>query len=133
MTQTTGNRDPRVVSAINQAINLAANDQLSEAVRLLTNVAQEFPRASSVHGYIAWFLSEVGRHGEAIEHSSAAVSISPESERASLIHFHVLWKAGRQIGAIDEMKRFLLIRPSEEYDKIIKEWKPEMGTREGNR
>lgn len=124
MTRTTGNSDPRVVSAINEAINLAGNGQHSVAVELLTHAAHELPHASSVHGYLAWFLMEIGRHGEAIEHSRNAVSLSPESETASLVHFHVLWKAGRPVEALDEMKRFLAIRPSEEYANMIKDWEP---------
>ncbi len=126
MTQTTGNSHPRVVSTINEAIKLATNDQLSAAIRLLTTLVEEFPRASSVHGYLAWFLLENGRHQEAIEQSRSAVSLSPESERVSLIHFHVLWKAGDCTEALDEMKRFLTIRPSEEYANIIKDWEPPM-------
>jgi tetratricopeptide (TPR) repeat protein len=124
MTRTTQNNHPQVVSAINEAINHAANDQYSVAVELLTNIAREFPRASSVHGYLAWFLMEMGRHEEAIEHSQNAVGLSPESERASLIHFHVLWKTGRHMEALDEVKRFLSIRPSEEYTNMIKNWQP---------
>ena len=107
MTQTTGNNHPRVVSAINEAIELAANDQISVAVQLLTALAEEFPQASNAHGYLAWFLLQIGRHQEAIEHSGAAVSLSPKSETASLVHFHVLWKAGQQIQAIDGDEAFL--------------------------
>ncbi|MGA2069701.1 MAG: tetratricopeptide repeat protein [Thermoguttaceae bacterium] len=132
MTQTTGNNHPRVVSGINEAIDLAANDQNSVAVQLLTALAEEFPQASSVHGYLAWFLLQIGRHQEAIEHSREAVSLSPKSERASLVHFHVLWKAGQHIQALDEMKRFLTIRPSQEYADIIKDWEPGKGTRQDN-
>jgi tetratricopeptide (TPR) repeat protein len=124
MTQATENDHPRVVSTINEAIDFAANDQTSVAVQLLTTLAEEFPRTSSVHGYLAWFLLQIGRHQAAIGHSQEAVSLSPRSERASLIHFHVLWEAGQRIQALDEMKRFLMIRPSEEYASIIKDWEP---------
>jgi len=44
----------------------------------------------------------------------------------------VLWKAGQHIQALDEMKRFLTIRPSQEYADIIKDWEPGKGTRQDN-
>ncbi len=124
MTPGTGNDHPRVVATINQAVEFAANGQTSAAVQLLTTLLADFPVAPSVHAYLAWFLSEIGRDDEAIRHSQEAVNISAQSERVSLIHFHVLWKAGRHTEALDEMKRFLAIRPSEEYAKISRECDP---------
>jgi hypothetical protein len=50
------------------------------------------------------------------------VQLSPTSEKASFVLFDVLRTSGRHIEALDEMKRFLALRPSEEYTKIIKEW-----------
>ena len=133
MTQATGNDHPRVIAAINQAIDLAANDQMSVAVELLTSLSHEFPDAASVHGYLAWFLLETGRHEKAVGPSQRAVELAPRSERASLVHFHVLWRAGERIQALDEMKRFLKIQPSEEYANIIKEWKPGANWRHDNK
>ena len=122
MTQETENGHPRVVSGINAAIEFAAKDQLAAAIKLLTTLAEEFPKASAVHGYLAWYLLEDGRHREAIQRSGIAVRLSPESEIASLVHFHALWKAGEHTDALDEMKRFLSIRPSDEYANILKGW-----------
>jgi tetratricopeptide (TPR) repeat protein len=124
MMPVTGNSDPRVVAAINEAINLAANGQTLLAVEILAKVAAEFPEVASVRGYLAWFMAQIGRYREAVEQSQQAVNLEPESERASLVHFHVLWKAGNHIQALDEMKRFLLIRPSAEYTNIIRDWEP---------
>lgn len=121
MTHPTGNDDPQVVAAINQAIVCAANDQTALAVQILADLVVAFPTATSVHGYLAWFLLQMGRYDEAIQHSLRAVDLAPNSERASLVYFHALWKAGQRIPALDEMRRFLLIRPSEEYSKIIED------------
>jgi hypothetical protein len=122
MRQSTGNSDPRVVATINQAIALESNGQLLAAVQLLTTLARECSDASSVHGYLAWYLSQSGRHEEAAMHSSEAVGLSPASERASLVHFHALWSSGQHLEAIAEMNRFLTIRPSSEYNSIFEEW-----------
>jgi len=122
MTKATGNDHPRVVATINEAIDLAANDQISAAVEHLRPLVMEFPCAASLHGYLAWFLSRTGRHDEAIEHSRQAVGLSPTSKTASLVHFHVLWECGQMLAAHDEMKRFLAVRPSEEYTEISRQW-----------
>jgi tetratricopeptide (TPR) repeat protein len=130
MTQVTGNDHPRVIAGINQAIEFAGRDEPLLAVQLLTDLVAEFPAATSVHAYLAWYLLQVGRCDEAIQHGRQAVDLSPHSERASLVCFHVHWRAGQFIEALDEMKRFLKIRPSEEYSRIIRDWAPKTETRE---
>jgi predicted Zn-dependent protease len=127
MTEPIGSNQSRFVATINKAIDIAEIGQLSQALQLLTDLAAEFPEAASVRGYLAWYLLQLGRQKEAIEQSRQAIGLAPKSERASLIHFHTLWKAGKYIEALDEMKRFLTIRPSEEYSRIIKEWEPNLG------
>lgn len=123
MTQQIGNDDPRIAAVINRAIELDRNDQKSSALELLTRLAEEFPQAATVHAYLAWFLLHAHRGAEAIEHGRQAVELAPGSEKASLIYFHALWKLGQHTQALDEMKRFIAIRPSKEYSTIIKDWK----------
>jgi hypothetical protein len=127
MTPQIGNKHPRVISAINQAIQLNSDGRTASAVELLMGLALEFPEASAVHSYLAWFLLCEGRCGEAVAHSLRAAKLAPKSEKSSLIHFHVLWRNGQHHQALDEMKRFLAIRPSEEYANIIKNWEPKFG------
>ena len=131
MTKSTENSDPQVVVAINQAIDLAANDKTSLAVQLLTDLVAEFPGASAVHDYLAWFLSESGRHEEAIKHSQVAIELAPKSESASLVHFHVLWKADQRVQSLDEMKRFMTIGYSEEYANIARYLEPNPEPKDG--
>ena len=126
MTQATGNDHPRVIVTINQAIELVENDQALAAIQLLVNLVAEFPKSSSVHGYLGWYLSGNGKHEDAIAHTQEAVRLSPNSELASLIHFHALWDADQQVEALGEMRRFLKIRPLEEYANILREWTPRM-------
>jgi len=92
-------------------------------VQHLLPLMAEFPAAASIPGYVALFLNRSGRFVEAIEYGRQGTLLSPQSEKASLVLFHSLWKGGQRIEALDEMKRFLAIRPSEEYSKMLKEWK----------
>ena len=123
MIQKIGNDDPKIAATISRAIELDENDQTAYAVELLTRLLEEFPQAASLHGYIAWFSLRIERSAEAIDHGHRAVELAPTSEKASLVYFHALWRSGKRTEAFDEMKRFLAIRPSEEYSTIIKDWK----------
>lgn len=123
MTHQIGNDDARIAAIINRAIELDRNHQTSFAVELVSRLAEEFPQAAGVHAYLAWFLLQAHRGAEAIEHARQAVKLAPRSEKASLIYFFALWKLGRHSQALDEMKRFIVIRPSKEYSTIIKDWK----------
>jgi hypothetical protein len=122
MNPANGSADPRVISGINRAIDLAAQGEAVPAVQCLQSLLVEFPNVPSLHGYLAWFLSQIERHSEAIDESRRATSLSPQSETGSLIHFHVLWRAGKCIDALEEMRRFLAIRSCEEYMKIVRGW-----------
>jgi len=122
MTQKTGNSDPRVIEGIKLATELESKGERESAVRHLLALTEEFPTAASLHGYVALFLSRAGRLDEAIEHGRQAIQLSPKSEKASLVFFKALWTAGQRIEALDEMKRFLALSPSEEYTKMIQDW-----------
>jgi tetratricopeptide (TPR) repeat protein len=122
MTQMTGCDHPIVVAAINRAITLANACELPRAIHVLTDLVAVYPGVGSAHAYLGSYLSQVGRHKEAINHSRRSVELLPESELASLVHFHALFRADHRMEALNEMKRFLLIRPSEEYQRMIEEW-----------
>jgi len=122
MKTTGGKSDPRVAEAINHAIDLNSKGHIELAVQHLSALIAEFPTVASIRGYIALFLFNSGRFGEAIEHGRKAVLLAPKSEKASLVLHAALWSAGKRIEALDEVKRFLALRPSEEYSKMIKEW-----------
>jgi predicted Zn-dependent protease len=120
MTEPIGNK--RFASTINHAIELANNGELDSAVQLLRPLVQDFPEAASVHGYLAWYLSELGQHAEATDHSEHAVNLAPNSHKASLMRFHVLRRSAKYIEAAEEMTRFLLAHPTAEYLELPKKW-----------
>lgn len=121
MTQTNGSDNPQVVAGINRAIALAANGEMASAVEHLLVLLVDFHSVASIHGYLGWFLSQIERYDEAIIESRKATVLSPRSQTASLIYFHVLWKTGKHVEATDEIKRFLAIQPCEEYMEIMQE------------
>lgn len=126
MPEPIGTDQPRFATTINHAIDLAEAGDIAQAVQLLSDLVVEFGEAASARGYLGWFLLQLGRQEEAIEQSRRAIRLAPGSEKASLIHFQVLWQSGKYIEALDEMKRFLTIRPSQTYAGIIKKWEPDL-------
>jgi tetratricopeptide (TPR) repeat protein len=123
MTKTTGGKsDPRVVEAINHAFDLDSKDQTELAVQHLSALIKEFPTEGRIHAYLALFLYRSGRFDEAIEHGRKAVQLSPKSGTASAVLHGALWKTGKRIEALVEMKRLLAIRPTEVYSKMIEQW-----------
>src|SRR5437870_8076155 len=83
MTKTTCSKsDPRVAEAINHAIDLNSKGHIELAVQHLSALIAEFPTVASIRGYIALFLFNSGRFGEAIEHGRKAVLLAPKSERS---------------------------------------------------
>ena len=125
MTLKAGNDNPRVVNAINAAIDLASKIQFEAAAQVLLEIIDEFPRAAAPRAYLSWYLLQLSRGTEAVAHGRAAIQLAPHSEMASLVYFHVLWNLGMHIEALDEMKRFMLSNQSREYINIIKEWGPD--------
>lgn len=117
-------RIKRAIELGSRGIDLGSRKDLAQAVRLLSRLASEFSKAASAHGYLGWYLLHLGRYQDALKHSARAIRLSPKSEYASLVHFFVLWDSGKRIKALDEMKRFLKIRPSTFYTDILKDWKP---------
>ena len=126
MTEPIDSDQPRFAMTMNHAIDLDVVGELAQAVQLLSGLVAEFSEAASARSYLGWFLMQLGRQQEAMEQCRRAIRLAPGSEKASLIHFQVLWKCGKHIEALDEMKRFLTIRPSQAYTEIIKEWEPNL-------
>ena len=121
MNDLTEGTHPRVFETISQVVELVADDRVPLATERLVALVAEFPREGLAHGYLAWVLSDSGKHREAIEHGKVAVQLAPRSERISLLFFRVLWSADERSQALDEMRRFVALEDSEEYAQIILE------------
>ena len=112
----------RVLGTIQEVIN-SADEELEQAEQWMRGLVDEFPEASIIHSYYGWVLSRKGKHREAIEHGRVAVKLSPESEISSIMLFRILWSAGERKEAFDEQKRLEQYGPSEEYARMMQEWK----------
>jgi predicted Zn-dependent protease len=112
----------RVLGTIQEVIN-SADEELEQAEQWMRALVDEFPEASIIHSYYGWVLSRKGKHREAIEHGRVAVKLSPESEISSIMLFRILWSAGERKEAFDEQKRLEQYGPSEEYARMMQEWK----------
>ena len=121
-----GDRGTSLAEAIRRVVDLEAKGEIGLAVQLLMDLVAEFPMEVSVHGYLASYLADCDRFDEAVGHGRLAIQLSPNSGMASLVFFHVLWKAGRRSEAIEEIRRFLPLRRSDKhtnaYSKILMEW-----------
>jgi tetratricopeptide (TPR) repeat protein len=111
----------RLMEVIHKAVEFDENGDSAFALQVLSAVVEEFPGLALGHSYLAWVLSRVGRHREAIDHGRVAIQLSPESERGSILLFRVLWSAGESTQALDEMKRFMAIGHSDEYLSVMRE------------
>jgi predicted Zn-dependent protease len=113
----------RLMEVIRHAVEADGNGESAFATQILTAVVEEFPGLAIGHSYLAWVLSRGNRHREAIEEGRVAMQLEPASERVSLLFFRVLWSAGERDLALAEMKRFLSIGHSDEYSKMLEEWR----------
>ena len=113
----------RVEGTLREAVHLDENGKTSDAVNVLVQLVAEFPESAQAHSYLGWMLSKKGKHREAIEHGRLAVKFEPASERVSLLFFRVLWSAQEYQEAFAEMQRFSAYGHSEEYVRMMAEWK----------
>lgn len=67
------------------------------------------------------YLYELGDNGSGEQYFREAVQIAPRSEAASLGLVHSLMGLGREDKAFDEMRRFLSLRASAEYSRILED------------
>jgi len=122
MSERAEDNQPRVLEVIRQAVDSEANNDAAFAEQILISLVEEFPQSSIAHGYLGWILSLRGQHREAIQHGRVAIQLEPTSERASLLHFRVLWAAGERNEALNEVKRFTAVGHSDEYSMMLEEW-----------
>ncbi len=113
----------RVMEVIRHAVEADEQNDTAFATQIMTAVVEEFPELAIGHSYLGWVLSRSGRYREAIEHGRVGVQLSLTSERVSLLLFRVLLAAGERDLAFEEMKRFLAIGHSDEYSRMLEEWK----------
>lgn len=102
----------------NRALELRTEGKLGEAISILAKLAETHPIAA-VFGVMGDIHRQAGDIHNAIACFKQAVSLSPRSELASLNLFHSLLENRSVDDAITEMKRYLSVSRSEEYNRLL--------------
>ena len=89
---------------------------VAEALRQLVQLR---PDSALFNAILANALNSLGQVDEAEHLFKKAVSLAPKSEKFSLGLFHCLWAGAKQEEALEEMKRFLSLVDSEEYQMLL--------------
>ncbi len=111
-------RDP-VRGKLEPLIALFRQGKKAQAKRGLVALARQHPRSAPVLGYLAGVYFQTDDLENAAEYFRRTTELSPTSELASVGLFHSLWGLGMKQVALDEMRRFLSISESSEYDLLL--------------
>ena len=115
----------KIEGPFNQALILRDQGDLQGALQLLSGIAESYPFAA-LFGVTGAIYRKIGDMENARRCFERAVALAPKSELASLNLFHALYKAGNKARAYSEMKRFLSLSKSEEYDRLRSELREEI-------
>jgi tetratricopeptide (TPR) repeat protein len=100
------------------ALNLRFTD-LAEAYLALLRLFEENPESAPLLAALGIVCREQRQYHEAAGYFKRLTILKPKSERGSLGLFHSLWDLDLREEALEEMKRFLSISKSEEYEEIL--------------
>lgn len=93
---------------------------LQAAIEQLNDLIIKYPENGLLHAVLANNYWDLGSLDTAESEFSKGIELYPKNEHCSLGFFHFLWEQNKQIEALDEMKRFLAIAKSDEYNEILK-------------
>ena len=111
----------KIEPEFNRALETWRNGDGQLAVQILERLAAEYANQPAIFGMLGAIYRSLDDYELAVGNFQRAASLSPKSELASLGLFHSLWQVGRREEAMDEMSRFLLVAPSEEYALLIED------------
>jgi len=104
---------------LGRAIRHRDKSEYDDAIRILRALVKVKPESASVHGLLGDVYWRLGRLKQAVQSLKRATELAPKSELASLGLFHALWESGKIERAKAEMKRYLAIGNTREYDSMI--------------
>jgi tetratricopeptide (TPR) repeat protein len=104
-----------------EAIKFQDAGQLESAKNLLVELAEKDAQSIRILAALGSVYYDMGNWDEAVSVFKRAVELSPALEGVSKGLFHSLWKLGKQVEALEEVKRFQTISDSEDYREIVKE------------
>jgi len=112
-------------AAILQAKALRNDGNRLAAKALLQDLADMYPDEKAIFvllGHLHWDEADLVNAKTCFR---KATELDPELEIASLALYHTLWSSGQEEEALAEMKRFLKVSHSEEYDRILQVFREE--------
>jgi len=110
----------------NKGIDLWRSGRYDESLKILLKLATRFPDHPPLLGVIASVYFEMDDLEHAIEYFKRTVELSPKSELASRGLFHSLYRSGFKDRAFSEIRRFLSLRSSDEYLRLLSELNEEL-------
>ncbi len=116
---TSTKKSPKLDKKIKEILKKKEAGQYQEALMDAENLSTEYPDVASVFGLAASMYFEADQFDKAAEKYKKATEISPKSEAASLGLFHSLWQMDKNDQAFDEMKRYMSIAQSDEYNELL--------------
>ena len=112
-------KERRAIDApFKRALQLRDEGDFDGAIVILSDLARRYPLAP-VLGTLGSLYQQKGDWQSAIQHYRQTVALSPKSELASLGLFHSLLEIKEVEEALSEMKRFLSVSTSKEYNRLL--------------
>lgn len=102
-----------------EAISHRDAGELGAARDILADLAMSPDATAAVFAVLGSIHWDLGDLSSAIRCFQDAAQIAPTAEVVSVGLFHTLFEAGRHEEAFDEMRRFLSIADSEEYQQLL--------------
>ncbi len=108
--------------AFERGMSLFRAAKYLDAEVIFADLARRNPGSKRCRILYGWTVMERNGFAEAEQIFRELVRDFPLSEKSSLGLFHVLWDLGRQVEALEEMKRYISKNPeSEEYQTLRRE------------
>jgi predicted Zn-dependent protease len=108
-----------------KASALRDKGEFSAAETILRDLLELRPNEKAlwvVVGHLRWEQNDIQ---DAIKCFRKAVALDPALELASLGLYHTLWSSGQKEEALEEMKRFIQVSHSDEYDRLLQAFRSE--------
>lgn len=102
-----------------QALDLRGSGDHAAAVKILAQLISQDSNNIDALFLLGASLFSLDRSQEAARAFREVLKLRPKNEPASLGLFHSLWKLGDRQGAYQEMRRFLSIADSREYEQLL--------------
>ncbi len=109
------------ISVFEEAIRLRNNGKIQESLYILDRLLSKYPEKIALLALAARMYWKLGKLERAIDLFRTAVHLKPECETVSLGLFHCLWETGKQLEALEEVKRFMSVSYSKDYMDIVRE------------